>query len=201
MKLLQRVICKALDENRMAYKVMDHNYLSSNGGSFDWRPYLPSETSPGKWLPEIDDTELCSRGYHVTKDPAIWIGNIVYLCETREPVCLTDKTVHATLRLLVRTRPEDCIDPRVYVRVMYPFLSGANLTGANLSGAYLSGAYLTGAYLTGANLTGAYLTGADLTGANLSRAYLTRANLSRANRTQDDIPGWKINKDGRLEKA
>ena len=166
MKVLQRVICKALDENRMAYKVMDHNYRSSNGGSFDWRPYLPSETSPGKWLPEIDDTELCSSGYHVTKDPAIWIGNIVYLCETREPVCLTDKTVHATLRLLVRMRPGDCIDPRVYVRVMYPFL-----TRADLSGAYLIGADLSGAYLSGAN------------------------------RTQDDIPGWKINKDGRLEKA
>jgi hypothetical protein len=108
---------------------------------FDWTPYLPTEKSPGPWLPEIRELKLCSRGYHVTADPAIWYGNVVYLCETMEPADLTDKTVHATIRLLVRIFPEDCIDPRVYVRVMFPFLGGANLEGANLRGANLYGAY------------------------------------------------------------
>jgi len=75
---IQEIICKALDENRLAYKVLDHNFQACGGGTFDYREYLPTEDTPGAWLPEIQDVAECERGWHFTLDPLAWSGCVVF---------------------------------------------------------------------------------------------------------------------------
>ena len=64
-----------MDEKQKLYKVVSADLKSQNGGTFDWRPYLPNgEGSPGKWTPAID-VSVCESGYHVTPHPCMWIEN------------------------------------------------------------------------------------------------------------------------------
>ncbi len=80
-------------------------------------------------------------------------------------------------------------------------LCRANLTGADLTGAVLYGANLTGANLTRAKLIGVDLYQANLYGADLTGADLTGANLRGAIWDEREPPaGWRVNKEGRLEK-
>ena len=203
MTRLQKIICKAVEDNRCGYKIMDQNFKSVNGGNFDFRPYLPTDEKPGPWLRTITDIQLCLSGYHLTLEPHRWYGNVVYLAEANSLVESEEKTVHSSIRLLKRIYPENCIDYRLFVRTMFPFLEGADLRGANLRGAYLRGPDLRGANLVGADLRGAYLEGADLRGADLwgadlrgaylegadlRGAYLSVADLERTHRPENDLP-------------
>ena len=54
------------------YKVISKDNKSCHGGDFDWTPYLPKGINPGKWTPEIKDTEECTKGYHVTQYWNMW---------------------------------------------------------------------------------------------------------------------------------
>jgi len=189
---LQQIICKALDEGRLAYKVLDQNFQASGGGTFDYRPYLPNDDKPGDWLPKIEKPEECCRGWHFTLDPLVWPGCVVFLVETKTKMKRSEKQAFSTGRLLKRIWHDEVIDIRLWVKTKAPYLSGADLRGADLRGAYLGGAYLSGA-----DLGGAYLRGADLRG-----AYLGGADLSGADRWMDEpaIPGWEV-KNGLLVKA
>jgi hypothetical protein len=204
---IQAIICKALDEGRLAYKNMTHHGQSCNGGKLDNRPYYPKGNNPGKWLPEIKDISECETGYHVTLEPIKWAGNQVALIETRLPVTKLNKQVFSSYRILKILTPEDCISISLWSRINYPYLSGAYLSGAYLSGANLCGAYLSGAdlrganlcganlcdaYLSGAYLSGAYLSGADLRGAYLRGAYLRGANLCGADLRGADLRGANL---------
>ena len=143
---MQSLITKALDEGRLSYKVTDQNFQASGGGSFDYRPYLPTDDKPGEWLPEIANPEECVRGWHFTLDPLMWPGCVVFLVETKEAMTQSQKQAFSTGRLLKRIWHDEVIDPRLWVKVKAPYLRGAYLRGADLRGAYLTGADLTGAY-------------------------------------------------------
>ena len=43
------------------YKVISKDNKSCHGGDFDWTPYLPKGTKPGKWTPKIKDTKNVAR--------------------------------------------------------------------------------------------------------------------------------------------
>lgn len=47
------------------YKILKAGY-SCSGGQFNWRDYLPTDDSPGEWVPEIAPISVCERGYHGT---------------------------------------------------------------------------------------------------------------------------------------
>ena len=142
---MQEVICKALDEGRLAYKVLEQNFQSCNGGTFDWRGYLPGDTTPGPWLPEIKDCQMCETGYHFTLDPLIWPGCVVFLAEVKESFTKSAKQVFGTGRLLKRLWPGEVINLRIWVRLKYPFLRNADLRNANLRNANLGNADLRNA--------------------------------------------------------
>ena len=184
---VKALICKALDEHRLAYKILDQNLQACGGGAFDYREYLPTANKPGKWLPKIADPKECIRGWHFTLDPLAWPGCVVYLVEVKAKVTDGHKQAFSTGRLLKRVWHDECLDTRLWVRIKTPYLGGADLGGADLGGA---------------DLGGADLRGADLRGAYLRGAYLGDANLRGAVRFPDDppIPGWRIENE-RLVKA
>jgi len=181
---MEKLIAEALGRKCLAYKVLEQNFQSCSGGTFDWRHYLPTDTEPGQWLPEIVSVAECVRGYHFTLDPLTWSGCVVFLVETPEKMGGHHKQAFRTGRMLKRIWPDQVVDLRLWVRVRFPFLYGANLNGANLDGANLDGASLYEANLNGANLNGANLDGANLNG----------ANLYGASRHPNDPPisGWKL---------
>ena len=196
---IKNIISKALDEDRLFFKIITHKNKSSNGGNFDWTEYLQrDENIPGKWLPGIENIELCFRGYHLTSKPEVWDGNKILLVESfdkiNEEYIYGDKVVCSTCRVLGEITEENCINVKLYVKLMYPLLSRVdlsftNLEGANLRRADLRGANLQGADLEGADLWRADLEGADLRGANLEGADLRRANLEGADLRRADL--WR----------
>ena len=66
------------------YKVLKNN-KAKDGGDFDYTDYLLSGKKSGKWTPEIEEIELCERGYHVTPYWNMYYGKgcDVYEVETR----------------------------------------------------------------------------------------------------------------------
>ena len=177
-------IQKALPKGRLAYKILDQNFQASGGGTFDYRPYLPTADKPGKWLPEIADPEECVRGWHFTLDPLVWPGCVVFLVETKEEMTQSQKQAFPTGRLLKRIWHDECVDVRLWVRIKAPHLSYANLRYANLRSANLRYADLSYANLSSANLSSADLSYADLSSAYLSYAYRLLNDAP--------IPGWRV---------
>jgi len=169
---MQKTICKALDEGRLAYKVLDQNFQASGGGTFDYRPHLPSDNKPGEWLPEIEQPEECVRGWHFTLDPLMWPGCVVFLVETKEAMTRSQKQAFSTGRLLKRVWHDEVVDLRIWARIKYPDLYSADLRYANLRYADLRSA--------------------DLSSANLSYALYDF--------NHEPIPGWEV-KNGILVKV
>ena len=190
---MNEIITRALGGGRLAWKLYDHEFQSCNGGDGFFRDYLPTNDKPGPWLPEIEDISECERGYHVTLEPHIWIGSVVFLVETKVPITKNLKQVVSTYRMLRRVYSDECVDPRLFVRVRYPYLNEADLRGANLGRANLGRADLYGANLGRANLGEANLVGADLVGANLGRANLNMANLVGANLGEANLTRADLN--------
>ena len=196
---MKNVICKALDEHRLAYKVLNQNLQACGGGTFDYREYLPTANKPGKWLPELADPEECIRGWHFTLDPLSWPGCVVFLVEVKTEVRYSHKQAFSTGRLLKRIWHDECLDVRLWVRINSADLNSAYLNGVDLSGAdlrnvdlrnaYLRNADLRNAYLRNADLRNAYLGGADLRGADLGGAYLRGADLRNAYLGGADLRG------------
>ena len=169
---MQGTICKALDEGRLAYKVLDQNFQASGGGTFDYRPHLPSDNKP----------EECVRGWHFTLDPLVWPGCVVFLVETKEAMTRSHKQAFSTGRLLKRVWHDEVVDLRIWARIKYPDLRYADLRSADLRYA---------------NLRYADLSYADLRSADLSSADLRYARYDFEN---DPLPGWEV-KNGILVKV
>ncbi len=163
---------KALNEGRLAFKVLDQYGRNTNTyGAPQIQYHLPKNGKPGKWMPKIENVFICERGYHVTTSPAQWAGCTVWLAEYRgEGVLVGDKTACETIRILGQIHPDSCIELALLCRLLFPYLSGAYLSGADLSGAYLSGADLSGADLSGANVSRPDRSVAGLSGADISAA-------------------------------
>ena len=180
----------ALSEDRLWFRVCNRYRRPCNGGnkSFSHEPAIGDK--PGSWTTKIDNPKMCSRGYHVTKDPLKWSGEFVCLVEVDQVVDVdNDKAVCGSFRELGLVDPEKCIDPRVYVACLRSDLSSADLRGADLCDAGLRGADLIGANLSYADLGGADLRDTDLRGADLSGADLIGANLIDADLRGADLCG------------
>ena len=72
---------------------------------FDYSDYLPRNGKPGKWLPKIDDLEMCAAGYHVCEkdDFSGWRNEQLYEVKLRGKTIVEDsKTVGQQMRFLSR---------------------------------------------------------------------------------------------------
>ena len=182
----------------LLFKVLSADHKSVYQG-FDYKPYLPKKTVPGKWLPVEKKLGLCESGWHFTVRPELhWnqkSGAELYVAETKGKTLIGsgDKISAASGRLIERVDEKwewlplyPAIRALLYLswRVKNP--DAAIAEWADLSGAYLSGAYLPRADLSRANLSGADLSGAYLYGANLSGAYNVPPLPS----------GWKLSENG-----
>jgi hypothetical protein len=92
------------------YKVMSEDFQSCNGGSFDWKKYLPKNGKSGKWTPAIKNAKICSNGYHLTKHWNMWINHDkhkIYECEAKGIIEWNyDKCVCKQVRLIKEFIPE-----------------------------------------------------------------------------------------------
>ena len=84
------------------YKVLNEGM--SPYANYDYSPYLPQDGKPGKWLPKVDNLELCESGYHVTDAEHLinWIdGNQLFEVETNGKVLQgNDKITCKQIRLV-----------------------------------------------------------------------------------------------------
>ena len=84
------------------YKVLKNG--RSPYASYDYSEYLPKDGKPGKWLPKVDNLELCDSGYHVTDAEHLidWIdGNQLFEVEVKRKVLKGDnKTTCQQIRLV-----------------------------------------------------------------------------------------------------
>jgi hypothetical protein len=94
------------------YKVISEDNKSCNGGDFDWTPYLPKGTKPGKWTPKIKDTKECCKGYHVTQYWNMWYKEDCRIFECEVKGCTTntnpgviEKEVCSSIRLVKEIFP------------------------------------------------------------------------------------------------
>jgi hypothetical protein len=139
------------------YKVISKENRSCHGGEFDWTPYLPKGTKPGKWTPEIKDTEECYKGYHVTQYWNMWYkeeGCRIFECEVKgcthyEQSGMIEKAVCSSIRL---------------VKEIFPVFDKNLNTGSWNTGSYNTGDSNTGSYNTGNRNTGYRNTGDRNTG-------------------------------------
>ncbi len=139
------------------YKVISKDNKSCHGGDFDWTPYLPKGSKPGKWTPEIKDTEECTKGYHVTKYWNMWYkeeGCRIFECEVKgrtygEKPGVIEKEVCSSIRL---------------VKEIFPVFDKNRNTGYYNTGDWNTGDRNTGYCNTGDRNTGRLNTGDRNTG-------------------------------------
>ena len=85
------------------YKTLDENGCACHGGQGQWS--LPTDDGPGEWMPEIQDIQLCRRGYHLCResDVVYWLAPTIYRAEMRGvSIEGDDKIVVSQARLLTR---------------------------------------------------------------------------------------------------
>ena len=139
------------------YKVISKDNKSCHGGDFDWTPYLPKGTKPGKWTPEIKDTEECYKGYHVTQYWNMWYkeeGCRIFECEVKgcthyEQSGMIEKAVCSSIRL---------------VKEIFPVFDKNLNTGSWNTGSWNTGDSNTGSWNTGNRNTGDWNKGNRNTG-------------------------------------
>jgi hypothetical protein len=86
----------------MPYKFLTADQKGSHS-YFDFTPYLPKGSKPGKWLPKIESLEMCSSGYHVTDFSGwrTWRNAEMYEVEVRgDSLAGNDKTAHQQMRFV-----------------------------------------------------------------------------------------------------
>ncbi|MGC8461483.1 MAG: pentapeptide repeat-containing protein [Candidatus Dormibacteria bacterium] len=175
-------------------------------------PYeLPEGRHPGQWTESIYNPKVHVRGYHLTRDPALyWKGNNrLFIAQVQGQTDIAgDKVACESVRLLEEVGPEWSLLP-LYpeIRALLAWrwrmenpeessppkwanLSRLNISRAKLSRIVLSGLRCTNLNAAGADLTGAALTGSILTGANFRRAVLKNlADTTGAECTGADFRG------------
>jgi PPE-repeat protein len=157
------------------YKVISKDNKSCHGGDFDWTPYLPKGSKPGKWTPEIKDTEECTKGYHVTKYWNMWYkeeGCRIFECEVKgrtygERPGVIEKEVCSSIRL---------------VKEIFPVFDKNRNTGD-----YNTGNWNTGNWNTGHRNTG------DLNTGDLNTGDLNTGNWNTGHRNTGDLNTGDLN--------
>jgi len=75
----KKVVERAKKFGAKLYKVLVKRGNKWTGGhtSFDWTPYLPTATGPGKVcrVPTTRKLDVCEYGLHVTSKPSNWGGH------------------------------------------------------------------------------------------------------------------------------
>jgi len=167
----------------LAYKVLCGTE-ACNGGRFNYKDYLPlPKTGWKKW---IKPKWLPVGKYFLTLEPQAQFGNRVFLCEYYDVIQpTTDYTIAVkTFRFLEEISLNNCIDPRIFVKIA-PFNINGNrwfnmdFCGVNLSHALLPFTDFAEANLNWANLINSNLFRSDFTKANLYKADLSYSNLSQ----------------------
>jgi len=83
------------------YKVLNDDGTPFHGGIGQWS--LPEGDKPGKWMPPIENLELCASGYHViNKNQLIeWIGPTIFEVEVKGKfIHDANKSVFESARLI-----------------------------------------------------------------------------------------------------
>ena len=90
----------------MYYKFLQSDHIA-HYSSFDYSEYLPKGNKPGKWLPKIDDLEMCARGYHacLKQDLFEWVNDDLYIVELRgKKIKDENKIVAQEMRLVCKVK-------------------------------------------------------------------------------------------------
>ena len=171
------------------YKIISSDNKSCNGGNFDWTEYLPQNNEPGKWTPVIEDINLCSRGYHVTPYPCMWVcdkTDRIFLVECQDiqeekNTGTVDKVVAKSIRLVKEIFFNYDDELNSGNRNSGSYNSGSNNSGHNNSGhrnsgyhnsdSYNSGNYNSGNNNSGNNNSGSYNSGNHNSGNGNSGSY------------------------------
>jgi hypothetical protein len=129
------------------YKVLK-NTIAKDGGSFDYKNYLPKNNKIGSWLPKIviKKEDICSKGYHLTKNYHNWVnnGNVVFECEPKNVIEWSDdKCVCDSFRFIKKIKTNTGLDNTGLSN------SGDSNSGNSNSGDYNSGYYNSGDYNSG----------------------------------------------------
>ena len=175
------------------YKVLTKNGKSTYA-NFDYSQYLPKNGNAGKWLPEINDLEICERGYHITKYWNMWYeeGARIYEVEYKGMLTIQDhcgveeKAVCKTIRLL-RDATEELVPG-----LKGNYNTGDCNTGYRNTGDWNTGDYNTGNCNTGYRNTGDYNTGDYNTGYFNTTTPKVRIFNEETDLKFDDIdfPNW-----------
>jgi len=158
------------------YKVISKDNKSCHGGDFDWTPYLPAGSNPGKWTPEIKDIKECNRGYHVTQFWNMWYKEDCRIFECEVDGCITntnpgviEKEVCTSIRLTQEIFPvldknRNTGDYNIGDRNTGYGNTGDTNTGNCNTGSRNTGDCNLGDYNTGNRNTGDWNTGGRNTG-------------------------------------
>ena len=148
------------------YKVIGKDNKSCHGGDFDWTPYLPKGSNPGKWTPEIKDTKECSRGYHVTQYWNMWYKEDCRIFECEVKGCTTNTNPGVIEKEVCSSiRPVKEIFPVFDKNLNTGYCNtGYRNTGDHNTGNRNTGDCNTGDYNTGDRNTGNWNTGDSNTG-------------------------------------
>ena len=169
---------------RLAYKVLWGTH-DLTGSEPDFADYLPDGKNAGEWVPE--SMRLDDGGFALTLQPHCHQGNRVFLCEYMNVFEKDEDGLYIiarTFRFLEEITKNNCIDPRIYIRVTK--LENADLCGLDFSDADFSDTTLHNINLNYATLKEAIFFGINMTNgsfikANFYRATLDSSNLSNAN--------------------
>ena len=88
----------------MYLKSLNKDNVGQHSG-FDFTDYLPIGRRPGKWLPKVENIELCASGYHCfeSKDLLEWMDDQLFEVELRgETIDGDAKTVGQQMRFVRR---------------------------------------------------------------------------------------------------
>lgn len=93
------------------YKVISRNGMAQNGGSFDYKHYLPKKNKAGKWTPEVKAIK-CESGYHVTNYWNMWIkseSDLIFEVECKNilkesVIGVNDKYVCESIRFIKQVK-------------------------------------------------------------------------------------------------
>ena len=84
------------------YKFLDSSFDGTNT-DFSYRDYLPTDNTPGNWLPEIEgELILCENGYHAVKAENLldWVDAHLYEVECEDAIEGDNKIVCRQMRLI-----------------------------------------------------------------------------------------------------
>ena len=168
------------------YKILNGTQ-AKDGGSFDYKKYLPKGNKKGKWLPKIKNLQMCEKGYHITNNYTQWLngGTAVYEVETKDAISKgSDKFVCETFRFL------KLVNTNVGKENVGLCNSGDRNSGNNNSGDWNSGNNNTGYNNTGNRNSGYWNTGNNNTGYFNADTPPTRIFGKETKQQTFNFPSW-----------